>query len=81
MWRDDLKTVDAAAKRVEEVSENLKRVSPEQQAAMPAIPWKAAKGMGEVLAHDYGMLDLDLLAEIVDVELPRLIREIEAGLG
>jgi len=37
-WRSDLKTVDAAAKRVEEVSEQLKRVSLQLQAALAGIP-------------------------------------------
>lgn len=49
-WPDDIKTIDAAAKRVEEVTEHLKRVTPEQQAAMPGISWKQAKGMRELMA-------------------------------
>ncbi len=79
-WRDDIKTVDAAAKRVEEVTENLKRVTPERQAAMPGIPWKHAKGMREMMAHDYDHLDLDILEEVIRSDLPRLISEIEAAL-
>lgn len=80
-WRDDLKTVDAASKRVEEVSEQLKRVSARQQAAMAGVRWKEAKGMREVLAHDYGRIDLDLLADVVENDLPKLIEEIEAAMG
>lgn len=80
-WREDLKTVDAASKRIEEVSEQLKRVSPRQQAAMVGVPWKRAKGMREVLAHDYGKVDVELLADVVGNDLPMLIREIEATLG
>lgn len=80
-WRSDQKTVDAASKRVEEVSEQLKRVSPQQQAAMPGIPWKEAKGMREVLAHDYGRVDVELLADVIENDLPKLIKEIDAVLG
>lgn len=80
-WRDDLKTIDAAAKRVEEVAEYLKRVTPEQQTAMPAIPWKQAKGMREVMAHDYDKLDLDLLHDVISSDLPHLIAVIEAALA
>ncbi|MEX2546450.1 MAG: HepT-like ribonuclease domain-containing protein [Chloroflexota bacterium] len=80
-WRDDQKTIDAAAKRVEEVAEQLKRVSPRQQAAMPGIAWKEAKGMREVLAHDYDEVDIEVLADVVDNDLPALIRAIEGALG
>jgi uncharacterized protein with HEPN domain len=80
-WRNDQKTVDAASKRVEEVAEQLKRVSPTQQAAMPGISWKEAKGMREVLAHDYGQVDVEILADVVDNDLPGLIAEIEAALA
>src|SRR3972149_6887207 len=52
-WRNDQKTIDAVAKRVEEVSERLKRVSPVQQAAMPAVNWRAAAGASvPVLRHE-----------------------------
>lgn len=79
-WRSDQKTVDAAAKRVEEVSEQLKRVSLGQQAALPAIRWRDAKGMREVLAHDYGHTDVEILADVVDNDLRTLIVAIEAAL-
>lgn len=80
-WRSDLKTVDAAAKRVEEVSEQLKRVSLPSQAALPKIPWRDAKGMREVLAHDYGQVDVEILAEVVEHDLPGLIVAIEEALA
>ncbi|MGH2383875.1 MAG: HepT-like ribonuclease domain-containing protein [Candidatus Limnocylindria bacterium] len=79
-WRDDIKTIDAAAKRVEEVTENLKRVTPEQQVAMPGIPWKQAKGIRELMAHEYDKLDLDILDDVISTDLPKLIAEIEAAL-
>jgi uncharacterized protein with HEPN domain len=79
-WRSDLKTVDAAAKRVEEVSEQLKRVSLQLQAALAGIPWRDAKGMRDVLAHDYGHVDVEILADVVETDLPGLIIAIEAAL-
>jgi len=79
-WRSDLKTVDAAAKRVEEVSEQLRRVSLQTQAAMPSIRWRDAKGMRDVLAHDYGHVDVEILADVVETDLPGLIIAIEAAL-
>jgi uncharacterized protein with HEPN domain len=80
-WRADQKTIDAVAKRVEDSSEKLRRVSPAQQAAMPGVPWKAAKGIREILAHDYGTLDLDILEQTVRRDLPELIAAIDAEIG
>jgi uncharacterized protein with HEPN domain len=80
-WRSDRKTVDAAAKEVEEVSELLTRVSPEQQAAMPGIPWREARGMRTRLAHDYANVDLDVLEGVVLDDLPSLIAELDEALS
>jgi uncharacterized protein with HEPN domain len=79
-WRSDQKTVDAAAKRVEEVSEQLKRVSPQLQAALPGISWREAKAMRDVLAHDYGQVDVEILADVVESDLPALIIAIGVAL-
>jgi uncharacterized protein with HEPN domain len=80
-WRDNQMVVDAAAKRVEEVGEILKRVSPARQAAMPGIRWRQAKGMRERIAHDYGRIDLDILEGVVETDLPSLIDQIDAALA
>lgn len=80
-WRDDLKTVDAAAKRVEDVGENLSKVSRELRAATPGIDWKPALGMRTHLVHDYINVDLDVLETTITDDLPRLIAAIESLLG
>ena len=48
---------------------------------MPGIPWKQAKGMRDMMAHDYDKLDLDILEDVITVDLPNLISEIEVALG
>ncbi len=79
-WGANQMVVDAAAKRVEEVGEHLKRVTPEQQAAMPGIAWKQAKGMRERIAHDYARVDIDVLEGVINTDLPTLIRQIDAAI-
>ena len=80
-WRDDLKTIDATVKRIEDVGENLGKVSRELRAATPNIDWKPAVGMRTHLVHNYINVDLDVLETTVQNDLPRLITEIEAALG
>jgi uncharacterized protein with HEPN domain len=79
-WPEDQKTVDAVAKRVGEVAEQLKRVSLGQQAAMPSVPWREAKGIRERLAHDSFQVDSAILERVVERDLPALIIAIETEL-
>ena len=59
-WREDLKTVDAVSRRIEEVGEALSRVSRGVRAATPSIAWGPGVGMRAHLAHDDINVDLDL---------------------
>lgn len=79
-WRQDPKTIDAAAKRVEDVGELLRRVTPEQQAALRGIPWRQVKGMRDRIVHDYTGIDLDILEDVIENNLPSLIAEIDSAL-
>lgn len=47
---------------------------------MPDIPWKVAKGIRDVLAHDYLWLDIDVLETTVDDDLPALIAAIDQAI-
>ncbi len=76
-WVRDQKTVDAIAKRVQEIGELAKRVEPEVLAAIPGVDWKGAKAFREILSHDYGRLDLDVLADVVGAKLPGLLAGME----
>jgi uncharacterized protein with HEPN domain len=80
-WRDDLKTVDAVSRRIEEVGEALSKASREVRAATPTIAWKTAIGLRTHLAHDYINVDLDLVEATVEDDLPELIAAIEGVLG
>jgi len=71
-WLDDSRTVDAVAKRVEQIGELAKHLSPEALATMPDVPWREVKATRTFLAHDYENVDLDILREVVAEQLPAL---------
>ncbi len=48
---------------------------------MPEIPWKVAKGIRDVLAHDYLRLDLDVLEATLDDDVPALVAAIDHAIG
>lgn len=62
------------------MGELLKRVSPELQAAMPEVRWREAKGIREILAHAYQDVDVVVLAEVIEDDLPALIGAFERRL-
>jgi uncharacterized protein with HEPN domain len=81
-WRESRLVVDAIAKRVEEVAEAAKTRFPRAaRSDYPDIEWDEIAGMRDHLVHEYGKVDLDILGEVVDDRLPRLVSAIDAILA
>lgn len=81
-WSENRLVVDAIAKRVEEVAEAAKSRFPRAlRGDYPGIEWDRIAGMRDRLAHDYGNVDLDILREVLEERLPRLLSSIEEILG
>ena len=80
-WPTDDMAVDAIAKRIEEIGEVAKRVTPETLATMPDVNWRSVKGMREVIAHDYDDVDVEVLAGVVRDDLPGLHATVSASLA
>lgn len=83
--RDDLKRdrmlQHALVRVVEIVGEAATRVSEEGQQRFPSIPWQYARGMRNRLVHGYDRIDLDVLWDTVQHDLPPLIVELRRILG
>jgi uncharacterized protein with HEPN domain len=71
----------ALIRLVEIVGEASAKVSSEMQAKYPAIPWPQVIGMRNRLIHGYDSVDLDVLWDTIEVDLPLLIAEIEQIIG
>ena len=71
-FRADRKTQDAVLRNLETLGEAAKRVDEETRALAPDTPWREITGLRDVLAHDYLEIDLDLVWNVVDSELPNL---------
>jgi uncharacterized protein with HEPN domain len=63
----------ALIRLVEIVGEASAKVSSEMQANYPSIPWAQVIGMRNRLIHGYDAVDLDVLWDTIDVDLPPLI--------
>ena len=76
-WDRDIKTIDAVSKRLEQVGELAKRLTPDALAVLEEIDWRGVKGMREILAHDDEDVDVAIVREAISVKLPRLVEGIE----
>jgi uncharacterized protein with HEPN domain len=71
----------ALIRLVEIVGEASAKVSSETQAKYTSIPWPQVIGMRNRLIHGYDSVDLDILWDTIEIDLPPLIAELEKILG
>ena len=64
---------DAVLRRFEIIGEVASRLSPETQALFPGLPFRAMRGMRNIIAHDYGEVDLDLVWQTATTDVGPLI--------
>ena len=72
--------VDSILFRLIQVAENSDRLSGEFKQSSPALPWKAIKGMRNVIVHDYGIVDLTIVCDTVLNSVPALYTDLKAVL-
>ena len=68
---------DAILRRFEIIGEAASRVSPETQASFPTVPFRSMRGMRNIIAHDYGDVDLDQVWKTATDDLPSLVKILE----
>ncbi len=68
---------DAVLRRFESIGEAASRLAPETQALFPDIPFRAMRGMRNIIAHDYGEVDLELVWQTAEADLPKPIETLE----
>lgn len=72
----DRKTQDAVVRNLEIIGEATKRLSQSLKDAHPDIAWKPIAGMRDKLIRDYFGINLQLVWDVVDRDLPALERKI-----
>lgn len=68
----DRKTQDAVVRNLEIIGEASKRLSPSLKDAHTDISWKPIAGMRDKLIHDYFGINLKLVWDVVERDLPAL---------
>lgn len=63
----------AVERSLEIIGKAARRVPPEFQDEHPGIPWREIIGQRNILAHEYGQIDHEILFKTVQDDLPDLI--------
>ena len=67
----------ALIRLLEVMGEAASRVPDEESALYPEIPWPQIIGLRNRLIHGYDAVDLDILWQIIQVDLPPLLSVLE----
>jgi uncharacterized protein with HEPN domain len=68
---------DAVVRRLEIIGEAAGRVSTATQKKFPKLPWQAMKGTRNRVIHEYDSIELDIIWDIIQLDLPLLVSELE----
>ncbi len=69
---NDRKTVNAVIRSLEVMGEAVKKIPSEIRNKYPEIPWKYIAGMRDKLIHEYHGVDLEIVWEVIEKEIPPL---------
>jgi uncharacterized protein with HEPN domain len=69
---------DSVIRRLLVIAEAARRVSDNTRQSLPNISWQEINGMRNRLVHDYDDVNLNIVWNVVQFEIPRLIEELKA---
>lgn len=69
---------DAVIRNFEIIGEATKILSPELRNLYSDIPWQQMAGLRDVLIHDYLKVNLNLVWQIIEQNLPELKKQVES---
>jgi uncharacterized protein with HEPN domain len=68
----DKKTINAVVRSIEVIGEAAKNIPESLRQRYPNIPWKRMAGMRDKLIHEYFGVDLEIVWEAANADLPPL---------
>ena len=68
---------DGVIRRLEIIGEAVRRISDEARAELPELPWRDMTSMRNLLIHEYNDVDLGMVWDTVQNDLPKLVSALE----
>jgi uncharacterized protein with HEPN domain len=78
---DDTEKQDAVIRRIEIIGEATAHLSEATRARLPSLPFRQMRGMRNIVAHDYGHVDIALVWKAATEKIPLIRRVLEEFLG
>ncbi len=66
----DKKTINAVVRSLEVIGETTKKIPDSFREEYSEIPWKRMAGMRDKLIHEYFGIDLEIVWEVINSDLP-----------
>ena len=79
-FKENEEKYEAVNRKFEIIGEAARHLSPEGRKKFPQIPWALITAMRNILIHDYDDVDLDVVWETVQRDIPSLIAQLETYL-
>ncbi|MDZ7699393.1 MAG: DUF86 domain-containing protein [Deltaproteobacteria bacterium] len=73
----DIQCQDSVVRRIEIIGEASRRISDQMKALHPSVPWKEMINMRNLMIHDYDDVDMEIVWDTVQQDLPSLVALIE----
>ena len=70
-------TYDAVLRNLEIIGEAAKRIPDDMRSKYPAIEWRKIAGIRDVVIHAYHAIDNDIIWDVVQTEIPRLLKNLD----
>ncbi|MDY7013312.1 MAG: DUF86 domain-containing protein [Cyanobacteriota bacterium] len=74
---EDRRTLKAVLYGLAVIGEAAASLLPEVQTTYPQIPWAQIRGMRNVTIHEYFQVELEIVWETVQTDLPRLAKALQ----
>lgn len=71
-FREDLRTVAAVERKLQIISEAAIRLGEGAERRCPGVPWRDIRGIGNWLRHQYERIELSVIWNTVQSDLPPL---------
>jgi len=68
-FRADKQKQDAVIRRIEIIGEAAAHLTPATRQTIPELPFRKMRGMRNIVAHDYGNVDLKIVWEVATVHM------------
>jgi len=72
LFRSSRLVQDAVVRNLQTLAESSQRLTESIKDTEPATPWRAISGFRNILVHDYLGIDVDVIWQVVNRELPPL---------